>query len=581
MNQHHLMQHLPHRINGARPLASAILLAPVIAFAQALPDAGSILEQNKARELTAPPTAGEKVLPDPAPVPAVSQESAQRVLVRRFVLKGVSAFPETVLQDVLKPFTGRELGFAELDQATAALTAYYRGRGYMLAHALLPAQELGQGVVQVHVLEGRVSSIALAPDAGVRLRASLARRYIDALVPVGQPVRGDDLERALLLLQDVPGVSTRAELSPGARVGETALALGLSEGPLVSGNFGVDNSSNRYTGRVRFSAGMNLNDVAGLGGQISLLASTTGSDFKYARAGYVMPAGAAGTRLGGSYSALRYGLGAEFASLGARGTANVAQLLAMHPLLRSRYANLNLRAGFDDKRYVNEANGVQTSDKHVRTLPLGVGYSSQDQLFGGGYNAASLDITPGRADLSGNASARAADASGARSHGDFVRANYEMARYQRVSPEMTGQISLSGQFASKNLESGEKMSLGGPDRVRAYPAGEASGDAGHVLSLEGRYSLASIRSELSVFFDYGHVTLNRRLYAGALAAGTPNSYSLKGIGLGVRWQPMAGAALQVQVASRIGSNPAPNADGNDVDGSSSRMRAWFQLSAYF
>eukprot|EP01041_Mallomonas_annulata_P018077 gene18077-36842_t len=56
---------------------------------------------------------------------------------------------------------------------------------------------------------------------------------------------------AMLLVEDLPGVSARAELSPGAQFGETAVDIGLSEGPMFSGNVSLDNSSNRYTGRTR------------------------------------------------------------------------------------------------------------------------------------------------------------------------------------------------------------------------------------------------------------------------------------------------------------------------------------------
>ena len=565
-------------------LALAILLAPALAMAQAqtLPDAGRILESNRPPALIAPPKPGVKVLPDAAPLAPVAPSGEQRVTVTGFVLQGVSALPEDQLQAVLKPWTGRDLSFADLNQAAAEVSRYYRARGFFLASAYLPAQDLAGGMVRLQVLEGRLSSISMAPDASVRLDPGVARRYLDALLPAGAALHEERLERAILLTQDLPGVSARADLGPGARIGESALGIALSEGPLVSGSAGLDNTSNRYTGRVRATGGVNLNDPGGSGAQLALQGASTGSDFNYARIGAVLPVGARGTRVGLSYSGMRYHLGADFEALNARGDARVAQLLAVHPLLRSRYASVQLRAALEDKRYANRANGVETSDKTVQTLPLGVSASRQDQWYGGGVSSASLEIMPGRVDLGGNAASQALDAGGARSEGSFVRTAYQIARLQRIGQNASLSASLSGQFASKNLEAGEKMSLGGSDRVRAYASGEASGDEGHVLALEMRYELGRWNSDVSAFYDIGQVKLNRKPYQGALVSGGPgNSYDLQGVGLGCRWRAPAGVSVQLQVATKLGNNPARSADGRDADGRSGRTRAWLQVATYF
>jgi hemolysin activation/secretion protein len=563
-------------------MALAILMAPAIVYAQVTPDAGRILEANKPPPLIAPPATAGKVLPDVAPPMLAKDTGSARVMVRGFTFEGASVFSAGTLQALLASYAGRELTFAQLTQAAAKVSAHYRAHGYFLASAYLPAQDLSQGTVKLQVLEGRVSALRVFPDAGVRLKPAMQRRYLDALVKIGQPVGEDQLERALLLTQDLPGVSARAELSPGAALGETAVDVGLSERPLISSNLGLDNSSNRYTGRMRATGAVNLNDLFGSGAQASLQVASTGSHFNYVRAGVVAPVGDDGTRIGASYSRLRYQLGADFAALNARGKANVAQVLLAHPLIRSRDLSVQLRAGFEDKRYQNSANGIETGDKYVRVVPIAYDLNVRDEAFGGGTSNMSVEMVSGRVDLSGNAGAAAADLAGPRSEGHFARTNYQLGRYQRIGSSAALLLKLSGQVASKNLEAGEKLSLGGPDKVRAYPSGEASGDEGQVLALEARYGVASIKSELSVFFDYGHIKLNRQVYPGALLAGGPgNSYTLKGVGAGVQWNAPFGTTVQLQVATKVGRNPARSLEGKDVDGSASRTRAWLQVTAYF
>jgi hemolysin activation/secretion protein len=560
-------------------LALAILCSPALAWAQALPDAGRILEQNRPPALVRQPAASGKVVPAAAAAPGVALQGAQKVLVRRFMLQGVSAFAPAAVQAVLAPYSGRELTFAELQQACNDVTAYYRARGYFVASALLPAQEIGNGEVTIQVLEGRVSAVRTVPDASVRVRPAVARRYLDALVPAGQPVQEDRLERALLLTQDLPGVGARAELSKGSALGESELAVQLSEGPLASGLVSVDNSSNRYTGATRLTGNLALNDLGGHGGQLSLLAASAGDGFRYGRAGYVAPVGASGLKAGAAFSRLRYKLGEEFAALDAHGSAAVAQLIATYPLLRTRSTNLQLRAGYDDKRYENFASGAVTSDKHVKLLPLALSFSRQQE---DAAIQASLELSLGHLDLDGNAAAAAADAAGARSAGRFAHLAYQLGRFQRLAGDFGLLLNASGQFASHNLESGEKISLGGPGRVRAYPAGEASGDEGHVLSAELHYQLPAWRTDLAAFLDVGHVRLNKDVYQGALAANGPgNGYTLKGAGIGASWRAAGGAALQVQAARKIGANPAPGIKGEDADGKRSKVRAWFTASLPF
>jgi len=576
-----IIHRTPHAI--ACSLASILMASASTAFGQnAVPDAGRILESTSTPPLVPPSSIGTKVVPDIATPEKGKSQEGLRVTVKRFVLKGVTVFPDEVLLDLLKPYLGRQLSFDDLNQTTKVITDHYRRHGYFLASAYLVPQDVGQGEVVIQVLEGKLSQIRVVPNQTLRLNEAVAQRYLDAALVPGQPVKEDELERALLLIQDLPGIKTRAEVRPGANLGETAIDLGLLEGPLVTGNLGVDNFTNRYTGSVRILGGLNVNDIEGLGGQVSLTGITSGADFSYGRLGYIIPVGGYGTRAGVAYSDLDYSLGGGFRPLRAEGDARVAQFFVTHPLIRSRYTNLTLTAGHDDKRYSNRANNVNTSQKDVRNILIGLGLDAQDSWFGGGISSAGLDFTFGDVDLSRNAAFQGADAAGPRTEGQFNKTNYRFGRLQSLGGNWSMLINASGQLASKNLESAEKLSLGGPGRVRAYPTGEASGDEGFILTIEGRYRLPAINSELSAFYDFGSITRNRNSYPGSVTVGgAPNRYSLEGIGLGVNWKPTVGTLVQLQVASKIGSNPGRNASGQDVDGYSSRTRGWFQVSSQF
>lgn len=131
------------------------------------------------------------------------------------------------------------------------------------------------------------------------------------------------------------------------------------------------------------------------------------------------------------------------------------------------------------------------------------------------------------------------DAATARAAGSFVRVEAGGSGRVPLSPRAALLVSASGQWASKNLYRSEKFAMGGPNGVRAYRVGEASGDLGFVVRTEARYALPVsgrwMRAlEVGTFIDYGSVTVNRRPWPGA------GSYDLQGAGNDV--QTLAGDA---------------------------------------
>jgi len=128
-----------------------------------------------------------------------------------------------------------------------------------------------------------------------------------------------------------------------------------------------------------------------------------------------------------------------------------------------------------------------------------------------------------------SADALAIDQASAHTEGSFSRVSLRASRLQRLRDADTLALTLSGQYAGKNLNSSEKFAIGGSDGVRAYPQGEAIGDAGYVANLELRHAInASLQGV--AFYDAGSITINRNPFGGAAR----NSRNLAGAGVGLR-----------------------------------------------
>ena len=74
---------------------------------------------------------------------------------------------------------------------------------------------------------------------------------------------------------------------------------------------------------------------------------------------------------------------------------------------------------------------------------------------------------------------------------------------QSLGKQADVMVKLSGQAASKNLDSSEQMYLGGANAVRAYPQGTGTGDKGILGTVEFRYYTDVPGLVASTYLDAG------------------------------------------------------------------------------
>jgi hemolysin activation/secretion protein len=394
---------------------------------------------------------------------------------------------------------------------------------------------------------------------------------------VDELLNADAIDRAMLLADDLPGVAVAGSLRPGAQANQTELVIKLADEPLRMGDAALDNTGSRATGAERLSANLSFNSPFQQGDLLSAnLIHTEGSD--YLRVAGSIPVGPHGWRVGANVSSMAYRLVTpEFAALDSKGTSNSTGLEASYPLIRSRLQNLYFNASAEQKHFDNQANGATTTQYQSNALTLSLSGNQFDKLGGGGANSASLALTSGQLDLAGSPN-QAADATSTQAEGVFSKLRYSASRQQGITEDISFYAALSGQWASKNLDSSEKFYLGGANGVRAYPSSEGGGAHGQMLNLELRMRLPEGFS-VTGFYDYGQVSVNpNNSFTGAPAL---NDYALKGAGLALAWQGRSGLSLKATWAQRIGDNPNPSATGKDQDGSLVTDRFWLVASLPF
>jgi hemolysin activation/secretion protein len=237
------------------------------------------------------------------------------VTARSFKISGNTAFAESVLAPLVAPYVGKSLDLAGLDEVAGVISQYYRQQGYFVARAYLPAQEVASGNIEIAVIEGRLGAIKFNRGTTTRLDDARAESLLAGAAPIGAPVREQNIERGLMLLNDLPGIEVKSTLIPGATPGTSDLVIETTEGRLLGASIDADNFGNKYTGTVRLGATANLNNPSGIGDQLVVRGMTTGSGLKYGRVAYSAPVGDIGTKLGAALSRLDYRLGKDFAAL--------------------------------------------------------------------------------------------------------------------------------------------------------------------------------------------------------------------------------------------------------------------------
>lgn len=537
-----------------------------------LPNAGGQLQQI-------PPTPTvERAAPEidvqQPRAPVMGEASTAKIEVNSLHLSGQNLYSEEELLALTGFRPGAQLSLGDLQAMASRITDFYHQNGYFVAQAYLPAQEIEDGMVTIAVVEGRYGDVTLRNQSN--LSDGLAHGLLSD-VDTGEVINRAPLESRLLLLSDIPGVNVQSTLVPGASVGAADLIVDVTPGQRVTGSIDADNAGNHYTGEERLGGTIHVNNLAGRGDVASLRVLSSFDGLDYARAAYQMQFGRA--TAGVAYSHLEYDLGKEFSALGGEGDAQITSVFGRYPLVRSRQSNLYAQLGYDYKTFEDRYESVSyVSEKNANVVTASLHGDHRDTLGAGGLTAASVAWHTGELDFETPA-IREIDDSSARTNGHYDKLSLSVMRLQQLTDTLSLYGSVSAQFASGNLDSSEKMSLGGMYGVRAYPQGEAFADEGYLATLEARLLLAGLSQQvpgnvhLIGFADTGTVSLHKDPW-GDPDNRADNKRTLSGAGVGVNWADYNNFSLKSYYAHKLGNEEATSAP--DSDG-----QFWLQLVKYF
>ena len=504
------------------------------------------------------------------------------VFVKRFVFRGNSKITSKELLSVLSNYVNKDLNFSELELATSLISKEYRSRG-LWAMAYLPDQELKNGMIEINVLEGKIGKLKFieADDNGksLNLPQAEASKYILRGQNIGEMLDVRTLETSVKNLDNVPGITAAASLLAGMGPGETDIAISMANTELVTGSVRMDNHGSNSAGEYRLSGLANFDGMFNVGDRVSV-SSLKSEGITYSSIGFNFPVSYDGTRAELSYSFLDYKLGEQFKEVQAKGSANNYSFQIVKTLPKIADISLSTSLSLTHKKLLDQTSAGVSADKTVDVARLALNFD--DGKPGQNVNFGNISLTRGNLNLSGNRTDLAMDSQTANRHGDFVKIEYSLGRLQRLSEKNYLNVVINGQVAFDNLDSSEKMSLGGPTGVRAYPSGEGMGDTAAVLRTEFRHNFSE-KWQGIIFYDHGATTLNNRIWTNWNSANENlvNSYQLKGGGIGLNLINNDDYDFGIYVGRRKDHNPGRGNSGNDSDGTLEKLRFWLLFNRKF
>lgn len=508
-----------------------------------------------------PPTQFDFSIPAPrrGPVPRAVDEIEFQISDIKVV--GATVFPPEAFRPLVEPLIGKMAKLSDVIGIADKIEAMYRDQGYVLTRAFVPPQTVSSGVFQINVVEGYVKAAAVT--GGDDFTHEKVEAYV-APVTAERPARLQDLERGLLLANDLPGTKASGLLRPSpTETGASDLLVTLDQVPWQATLYS-DNRGSSSTGLWTIGAQVLVNSLPEVGGQFMFDASATPhfQQRNLFQARYSRPVGDDGA-IASVSGVIAHGVpssGALVSDSYAVSTRLAYPFIATRPLRVTFEGGLAVQAA----KVSLPAAACDFSDDHWRTVDGAV--TVQDRgLIANSTTGLTLGLM------------QAVPVFGARSTApcgttakptDFTKMTGVLQHDQPISGPITANFRAIAQYGFEKLIIGEQTSFGGSGIGRGYDPAALAADSGFGLANELRYNLHFPEYSVDTAQVYGFLDLARTWnnHDGPTLAtpGIPNRQSLASIGFGVRvslLQMVSGGIEFAQQLKGASNNGGPSSSG--------------------
>lgn len=464
---------------------AALAAAPQAVAQTPLRDSANLIDSERANrkqeldESIATPAELSPVKPATAPKPAAGPALPETGV--RFMLNGVEFSATRILSpEELESFgagyVGREVSFTDINDIVARINAAYDGRNRYIGRAVIPPQEIDDGVLQISLIEAEVEAL------DVRGAKRMKPGFVEGLLGIepGELVDVARIQERVLILDRRQNFSVFPSLEAGDQPGGSKLVLNADEPEFFTLSAKYDNFGSRSVGRDRGFLTATLNGLRGVSDTTSLTGFYSDGAHSVSLS-HLTPVGNDGVILGGyvSWSETKAvsGSGAE---IGTKGRSFLWHLGADIPLFDSLTDTTTLRLDYDgsqtssdigaiDREQFIQSFGAKVENSHFHDN--GVIFAEAGGSFS--YHRESFsNIIDGKTVQDGvNPRMRVGLTS--------ILQPFESFRSATITVSAEAESALR-----KNPVGGYEYFIGGADSLYAFENSAFGGDSGYLASLE-------------------------------------------------------------------------------------------------
>ncbi|MEG5043425.1 ShlB/FhaC/HecB family hemolysin secretion/activation protein [Microcoleus sp. B4-C1] len=487
------------------------------------------------------PTAPEPPPPSPlqptplTPVPGDDRPGIMGTIrVDRFEFEGNTAFSDRELAEVTQQFAGREITFAELIAAEAAVTQKYVAAGYINSGAVIPANQTFPregGVVKMRIVEGGLDEIVITGNR--RLNSNYVRSRLERATR--RPLNRSRLLEALQMLQLDPLIGNiSAELQAGSRPENSRLEVRVKEADSFSAEVFADNNRSPSVGSFRRGVRINQANLLGLGDGLEVSYANTDGSNEF-NGSYTVPVNARNGTIGLAASAASTNIIEEpFDAAEIEGKSRTYELTYRQPIVEKPDRTLALGLSFSrqesdtflsGERFALSAGANERGETRVSAV----------RFFQEYVQRSSSQVFAARSQFSLGTNLFGATANDSGPDSSFLAWRGQAQYVRLLAPETLLIVRSDIQLADRPLLSLEQIGIGGVQSVRGYRQDLLLTDSGAIASAEVRipvWRVPEVEGLLQVapFIDFG-LGWNQ-----SEEKPNPESDKLLGAGLGLVWQ---------------------------------------------
>lgn len=494
--------------------------------------------------------------------PPVIQAKQKHKYTQSFTLKsvdfqGVSVYSESELKALAAPYIGKKVTLNEMDALADELLKRYREDGYILVVARVQDKNPENGIVVVQVVEGYISNVVIDGNMKANKRGQALVKEMSQKITEDRPLKASTLERYLLLIDDLPGVTAKGIVRRGDGAGHAELLI-VMDHKTYEGSLEINNRGTRFIAAEQAQATLAANSLLGIYDRTVVRAVTTTptTELRFFDVQHEEQLTAEGTKAKFFASHTDVEPGDSVKALRIEGDATTFDFQVESPVIRTRKENLTPRATLSYSDSEVETLGTTTSKDKLRSVRVGGAYDIVDNIDG--VNIFDAEVSQG-VDAFG-ASDKGAGRSRIDGESDYTKFNLDIIRLQPLPHSFSIYTAFTGQYSLDPLLAAEEFTLGSSSFGSAYDPSELTGDHGAALRVELRWANQPGVAALDAYQLYGFYDIGS-IWQKDPPTGVRSQESLASAGVGLRANLNPYLSASAEIAKPL-TKPV-TAEGND------------------